>query len=919
MDKKSAETHQNLRVAVEKGRTDILRAVIGGNTNMTNEVKESKRDSQLETVLNNITPGQGTMLHLASKLGNADVVRALLISGADPSVLDEEGITAYDSSFSEQVTKVYHDVLLQAVAQSNMALARNLLKAGVDVNIQDDEATGNTALHWAASYGSKDTVKLLIDDKADINAANVDGATPLHDAVARGDVGIIYELVSNGANRYAKAKKGKFAGKTPMSMAENRPKVKKAMEGVQLANGDVKHAETAAAATKPVSPLTPLTPVPDADIQQQLSDLLNAQKLAGRSQPSPVTDEKFQLLWPKPQSMIKKSGDPLKLKPHFLVRVAAGPTANSDYLQQMVDIWSIHGPLLGEMGFKCILECAVRPEYPDPFILCQYVPNLFTGKDQYRITVTEKQMTVQCADFSGLWNASCTVVQLIRLFNEEGIPAVQISDWPDLRYRGVALDISCGRVPKLDYLMHVVNILTLMKFNELHLHMKSVEGEEVEGVMPYSESELLDLEIYCRWRYMDVIPHLDISSKTELTPKQMGIFKQVLTSFGSTSSVNIGATLTKKLLATPSDDDQDGKDSSHLAQLDVRDRLHLLGVKDSHNVRFCANTVDISAETIARLPVGSMAMHYGCKVDYDYSAACTALTEAGVAFSVCPGTAAWDSIVGCPEAAIRNIHNAVLSAAASPNAVGLLLTDWSGTMQINQPTISFPGFATAGGLAWNKNVPLDFITSRLADIINHYFFMDEDCVLGQVIVELGRAETFITRSAWNMLEGQLANIPNPKGSFLCQLISKPDEVDLEHVTPDVIQKTLNHLHKIQRSLESAKKTPVQEFAIVELQLATDIMLWASRVARILVVAGKKPDAASAGSDIVNVGLANANMTAKTDSANKLLSIIDMYRKVWLHTNHTSGLLECLEVFNHILEKLIPTDVEGLQNGDVEEK
>ncbi|XP_022083077.1 uncharacterized protein LOC110975172 isoform X2 [Acanthaster planci] len=915
MDKESVEKHRNLRVAVEKGRTDILRAVIGGKTNKTDEHREPKRDTQLDAVLNNITPGQGTMLHLASKLGNADVVRALLISGADPSVLDEEGVTAYESSFSDQVTRVYHDVLLQAVAQSNVALARNLLKAGVDVNIEDDAATSNSALHWAASYGNRETVKLLLENKADINAANVDGATPLHDAVARGDEGIIYELVAGGANRKAKAKKGKFADKTPISLAEDKPKLKRALDGLKLANGDVKTAKPAAK-SKPISPLTPLTPMSDTDVQQKLSELLTTQKHARHSQTSPVTDEKFQLIWPKPQSMVKKTGNPLKLKPHFLVRVAAGPSASSDYLQQMVDIWSIHGPILGDMGFKCILECAVRKEYPDPYILCQYVPNLFTGKEQYRISVADKQMTIQCSDFSGLWNASCTVVQLIRLFNEDGIPAVQISDWPDLRYRGVSLDISCGRVPKLDFLMHLVNILTLLKFNELHLYMKSVEGEEVEGIMPYSESELLDLEIYSRWRYMDIIPHLDIHSKTELAPKQMEMFKQILTSFGSTSSVNIGATLTKKLL-TPSEDSPAG--ASHIAQLDMQDRLRLMGIKDSHCVRFCANEVDLNAEIVAKLPVGSVAMHYGCKVDYDYSVACTALTEAGMPFMVCPGTAAWDSIVGCPEAAMNNIHNAVQSAALSPCAMGLLVTDWAGSMHINQPTISFPGFATASGLAWNKSVPLDFVSTKLADIINHYFFMDGACGLGQVIVELGRAETFLTRSAWDMAEGQLANIPNPKGSFLCQLITRPDDVDLKHVTPEVIQKTLKHLRKIQASLESCEKTPVQEFAIVELQLATDIILWASRVARVLVLAGKKPDGASVGSAVVNVGLANANETAKTDCANKLLSIMDMYRKVWLHTNHTSGLLECLEIFKDILEKLIPNNSDDLKNSQGQKK
>ena len=38
---------------------------------------------------------------------------------------------------------------------------RKLLKAGVSVNAGDGAASDNKALHWAASYGNADMVKLL--------------------------------------------------------------------------------------------------------------------------------------------------------------------------------------------------------------------------------------------------------------------------------------------------------------------------------------------------------------------------------------------------------------------------------------------------------------------------------------------------------------------------------------------------------------------------------------------------------------------------------------------------------------------------------------------------------------------------------------------------------------------------------------
>lgn len=38
---------------------------------------------------------------------------------------------------------------------------RKLLKAGVSVNAGDGAVSDNKALHWAASYGNADIVKLL--------------------------------------------------------------------------------------------------------------------------------------------------------------------------------------------------------------------------------------------------------------------------------------------------------------------------------------------------------------------------------------------------------------------------------------------------------------------------------------------------------------------------------------------------------------------------------------------------------------------------------------------------------------------------------------------------------------------------------------------------------------------------------------
>lgn len=64
---------------------------------------------------------------------------------------------------------------------------------------------------------------ILLDYGADINAVNACGATPLHDAVVRGNEDIVEELLRAGANTNIQGISAKWAGKTPYDLAQNQP------------------------------------------------------------------------------------------------------------------------------------------------------------------------------------------------------------------------------------------------------------------------------------------------------------------------------------------------------------------------------------------------------------------------------------------------------------------------------------------------------------------------------------------------------------------------------------------------------------------------------------------------------------------------------------------------------------------------
>ena len=133
--------------------------------------------------------------------------------------------------------------LIQAVKKQDVESVRALLKQHVDVNAAQGD--GTTALHWAADVDNLAIADLLIRAGARVNAANDLGATPLYLACRNRSATMVDRLLAAGANANAKLLNGETALMTCARTGE--PKAVKALlvHGADAKAKEPEHDQTA--------------------------------------------------------------------------------------------------------------------------------------------------------------------------------------------------------------------------------------------------------------------------------------------------------------------------------------------------------------------------------------------------------------------------------------------------------------------------------------------------------------------------------------------------------------------------------------------------------------------------------------------------------------------------------------------------
>ena len=528
------------------------------------------------------------------------------------------------------------------------------------------------------------------------------------------------------------------------------------------------------------------------------------------------------LLLPIPRHLSLTEGTLSLSDQHLIVLDAPQPQALRFAAARLQQALREHAGLTWEI----VAGTAVPPEQVG--ITLSVVPDGVRHPQGYELSITAGGIHAVAGTPAGAFYAVTTLCQLLEQRGRE-LPALRIRDWPDFPNRGVMLDISRDKVPTMDTLFNLVDLLATWKVNQLQLYMEHTfayrnHPQVWAEASPMTGEEILALDAYCRERFVELVPnqnsfghmhrwliheryrplaecpegcvtgwgYSDVPfSLCPTDPASLDLLRELydeLLPHFSSRQFNVGCDETVDL--------GQGRSKEAAQQygvgrvyLDFLLKIYREVKARGHTMQFWGDIIMSHPELVPELPRDVIALEWGYQAGHPFDSHGAIFAASGVPFYVCPGTSSWNAIAGRTENALGNLRNAAENGLKH-GAVGYLNTDWGDRGHWQPLPVSYLGFGYGAAVSWAYEANRDLDIAQASSV---HAFRDATGTMGRLAYDLGNAYR------------EPGIVPHNASVLFHILQSTPDEVaQMEGLSEEGLQKTLSYIDGVMEHLPDAQ-------------------------------------------------------------------------------------------------------------------
>ncbi|MDO4764519.1 MAG: family 20 glycosylhydrolase [Eubacteriales bacterium] len=468
-------------------------------------------------------------------------------------------------------------------------------------------------------------------------------------------------------------------------------------------------------------------------------------------------------------------------------------------------------------------------------------------EESYELDSTGDNIVLK-GDKKGLWHGMQTILQIVSQTGA-AFPRVKIVDFPTMANRGHYMDVTRGRIPKVEWIKKWIDQLAYYKINQFQLYIEHSYlfrdlTELWRDDTPYTAKDIMELDQYCMERGIEMVPSLSsfghlyklLSTKeykhlceledsdqkpfsvlgrmqhhtVDVTnPESMALIKDMISEFMglfASRQFNICADETFDLGTGKSKEKAEKVGKSRLYIEYVKELAEFL-VENGRRPMFWGDVIVGFPELIKELPEETICLTWGYAINQrDYET--MKMAEAGATQYCCPGCCGWNEIVNLNWNSYNNIK-LMAQHAQKYGAIGLLNTDWGDFLHVNHPDFSLVGMIYGAAFSWNHEVPeYEEINQQISKIA----FGDTSEKLLAVIDEVRHNTAYSWQSFCHYAELEMGVASKPE--FQQQFIRDNIELlkDVEEKCENLLQ-IKNKLYEIAQHLPAEKRAMLYPYLV----------------------------------------------------------------------------------------------------------